>query len=154
MVTWGRGGARVWSSPSLYPLLHGSLPPNKDIASFQCPANSKVVIALVPGNICLRASKTSTEVYPSLLLKAPKKSLNTEQFYITEELRCSACQSQIRLSTCFLEWANHNRCRLVFVSWQFYANEPQVKKVMLMGCDWWISICLVCFACRKTNGER
>ena len=26
----------------------------------------------------------------------------------------------------------------------FYANEPQVQKVMLVGCDWWISIRLVC----------
>ena len=31
----------------------------------------------------------------------------------------------------------------------FFGNESQVQKVMLVGCDWWISI-LVCLACRKT----
>ena len=37
----------------------------------------------------------------------------------------------------------------VFVSCHFFGNESQVQKVMLMGCDWCISI-LACFACRKT----
>ena len=37
----------------------------------------------------------------------------------------------------------------VFVSYHFFGNELQVQKVMLVGCDWWISI-LVCLACRKT----
>ena len=37
----------------------------------------------------------------------------------------------------------------VFVSCHFFGNESQVEKVMLVGCDWWISI-LVCLACRKT----
>ena len=32
--------------------------------------------------------------------------------------------------------------------------DPQVQEVMLMGCEWWISIHLVCLARRKTNGER
>ena len=35
-----------------------------------------------------------------------------------------------------------------------YTNEPQVQKVMLMGCDWWISIRHVCLARRKMDGER
>ena len=48
------------------------------------------------------------------------------------------------LSTCCLKSANHNRCMPMFVSCHFYANEPQVQKVMSVGCDWWISIRLVC----------
>ena len=66
----------------------------------------------------------------------------------------AACQWQIRLSTCVLKWVNNNRCRPVFVLCQFYANEPKVQKVLLMGCDWWISIRLVFLACRKTGGKR
>ena len=41
---------------------------------------------------------------------------------------------------------------LVFVSCHFDGNEPQVQNVMLVGCDWWISI-LACSACRKTMVE-
>ena len=37
----------------------------------------------------------------------------------------------------------------VFVSCYVFGNESQVQKVMLVGCDWWISI-LVCLACRMT----
>ena len=32
----------------------------------------------------------------------------------------------------------------VFVSCYVFGNEPQVQKVMLVGCVWWISICLAC----------
>ena len=39
----------------------------------------------------------------------------------------------------------------MFVSCHFYGNEPQVQKFMLVGCDWWISIRLVCYACRKMD---
>ena len=28
-------------------------------------------------------------------------------------------------------------------------NERQAQKVMLVGCDWWLSTRLVCLACRK-----
>ena len=58
------------------------------------------------------------------------------------------------LSTCCLKSANHNQCMPMFLSCHFYANEPQVQKVMSKGCDWWISIRLVCLACRKMDGER
>ena len=37
----------------------------------------------------------------------------------------------------------------VFVSCHFFGNESQVQKVMLVSCDWRISI-LVCLACQKT----
>ena len=44
------------------------------------------------------------------------------------------------LLTCCLKTANQNRCMPMFVSCQFYANEPQLQKVMSVGCDWWILI--------------
>ena len=47
----------------------------------------------------------------------------------------------------------NNRYRPAFVSCQLYANKPQVQKVMLMDCDWWISIRRVSLARRKTDGE-
>ena len=59
-----------------------------------------------------------------------------------------------RLLTCCLKWANHKGRRPVFVSCHVYGNKPQVQKVMLVGCDWWISISTCSLKWANHKGRR
>lgn len=45
----------------------------------------------------------------------------------------------------------HKSYFLTSVFWHAVLNEPQVQKVMLIGCDCWILIYLVCLACGKMD---
>ena len=42
----------------------------------------------------------------------------------------------------------------MFVSCHFYGNKSQVQKVMLVGYDWWISICLCLLSMSKVGRQK
>ena len=65
---------------------------------------------------------------------------------------CIAAIFRNYLSKRCLQWANHNRCMAMFIMSLLCKYMSQnLKKDMLVDCDWWISLHLVCLAWWKIS---
>ncbi len=72
----------------------------------------------------------------------------------SEDYTCFQCYVHSYLSTFIFRHTVMSQSKPMHTGVGFMQMSPQLQKVMLVGCDWWILIRLVCLACQKMDVDR